>query len=67
MPFVNRLSPEGTVLFAQNAFCAGGRKEVLTPHQREVKMRSRALPATAGGRWARISDQSFAAESWWIL
>ena len=34
--------------FAQNAFCADGLKEVLTPHQREVNMRSRALPATAG-------------------
>ena len=34
-------------LFAQNAFCADGLKEVLTPHQREVNMRSRALLATA--------------------
>jgi len=34
-------------LFAQNAFCADGLKEVLTPHQREVNMRPRALPATA--------------------
>jgi len=33
--------------FAQNAFCADGLKEVLTPHQREVNMRSRALLATA--------------------
>lgn len=34
-------------LFAQNAFCADGLKEVLTPNQREVNMRSRALLATA--------------------
>ena len=34
-------------LFAQNAFCADGLKEVLTPYQREVNMRSRALLATA--------------------
>ena len=33
--------------FAQNAFYADGLKEVLTPHQREVNMRSRALLATA--------------------
>jgi len=36
-----------TRLFAQNAFCADGLKEVLTPYQREVNMRSRALLATA--------------------
>jgi hypothetical protein len=29
--------------FAQNAFYADGLKEVLTPNQREVDMRSRAL------------------------
>jgi hypothetical protein len=29
-------------LFAQNAFCADGLKEVLTPYQREVNMRSSA-------------------------
>jgi len=34
-------------LFARNAFCAEGLKEVLTPNQREVNMISRALPATA--------------------
>lgn len=34
-------------MFAQNAFCADGLKEVLTPYQREVNMRSRALLATA--------------------
>jgi len=34
-------------LFAQNAFCADELKEVLTPNQREVNMRSRALLATA--------------------
>ena len=34
-------------MFAQNAFCADGLKEVLTPHQREVNTRSRALLATA--------------------
>jgi len=39
--------PSGILLFAQNAFCADGLKEVLTPHQREVNMRSRALLATA--------------------
>ncbi|HNQ43544.1 MAG TPA: hypothetical protein PKI59_03910, partial [Candidatus Cloacimonadota bacterium] len=32
---------------AQNAFFADGLKEVLTPYQREVNMRSRALLATA--------------------
>jgi len=36
-----------TRLFAQNAFYADGLKEVLTPNQREVNMRSRALLATA--------------------
>lgn len=35
------------IQFAQNAFCADGLKEVLTPNQREVNTRSRALLATA--------------------
>jgi hypothetical protein len=38
---------DGVFWFAQNAFCADGLKEVLTPHQREVNMRSRALLASA--------------------
>jgi len=37
----------GGFLFAQNAFCADELKEDLTPNQREVNMRSRALLATA--------------------
>jgi len=41
------LQRSGLFRFAQNAFCADGLKEVLTPYQREVNMRSRALPATA--------------------
>jgi hypothetical protein len=34
---------EGFFWFAQNTFCADGLKEVLTPYQREVNMRSRAF------------------------
>jgi hypothetical protein len=47
-------------LFAQNAFCADGLKEVLTPYQREVNMRSRALLATARSEvrseWKEMTD-----------
>jgi hypothetical protein len=40
-------------LFAQNVFCADGLEEVLTPDQREVNSRSRALLATAGSEVRR--------------
>jgi len=35
----------GLFSFAQNAICADGLKEVMTPHQQEVNMRSRAFLA----------------------
>ncbi len=47
--------------FAQNVFCADGLEEVLTPNQREVNSRSRALPATAGSEVRRRGNMEHSA------